>query len=345
MFHKPRKSIDALIAIAAGIVILAAPASAADYYERKTIDFIVGGEIGGGIDIYSRVVARHLGRHIPGNPAIIVRNMPGASSARAGYHVSMVAPKNGLTIGAMMPGAIVGPLLDDKADKSFDPSKLVYIGTADVSVGICVTMDKSKTRTFADARSRKTTMGAQAPGALSYDLAYLVKHTTGAQFEIIAGYKGSAHITLAMERGEIDGFCGWNWSSAKTQKPEWMRDNKLNFLAQIGLEENAELTQRGVAPIWRFMTSDENRKVAEVVVSQQGFSRPYLVGPGTPAELVTILRTAFDATMRDPQFVADAEKGRLDVSPLSGANVQELVQAFYATPKDIIEKARAAIRP
>ena len=111
------------------------------------------------------------------------------------------------------------------------------------------------------------------------------------------------------------------------------------------MQENAELTQRGVPPIWQFMTSDENRRIAEVVLSQQGFSRPYLVGPGTPPELVTILRTAFDATMRDPQFLADAEKGRLDVSPLSGAKVQELVQAFYATPKDIVEKARAAIRP
>ena len=342
---KPQPIALAAVATALGMAFGVPPASAADYYERKTIDFIVGGEIGGGIDIYSRVVARHLGRHIPGNPGIVVRNMPGASSARAGYHVAMVAPKNGLTIGAMMPGAIVGPLLDDRADKSFDPSKLVYIGTADVSVGICVTMDKSKTRTFADARSRKTTMGAQAPGALSYDLAYLAKHTTGAQFDIIPGYKGSAHITLAMERGEIDGFCGWNWSSAKTQKPEWMRDNKLNFLAQIGLQENDELTKRGVAPIWQFVTSDENRKIAQVVVSQQGFSRPYLVGPGTSAELVTILRTAFDATTRDPQFLADAEKGRLDVSPLSGAKVQELVEAFYATPRDIIEKARAAIRP
>jgi tripartite-type tricarboxylate transporter receptor subunit TctC len=323
----------------------AGPARAADYYEHKTIDFVVGGETGGGIDIYSRAVARHLGRHIPGHPTIVVKNMPGASSARAGYHVANVAPKDGLTIGAMMPGAVVGPLLDDKADKSFDPSKLIYLGTADVSVGICVTMNISKTRTFEDARSRKTTMGGQAPGALSQDIAYLVKNTTGAQFAVIAGYKGSAHITLAMERGEIDGFCGWNWSSAKTQKPEWIRDNKLNFLAQIGLEENDELTRKGVPPIWRFMTSAENRKIAEVILLQQGFSRPYLVGPGTPAELVTILRAAFDATMRDPQFLADAEKARLDVSPLPGAKVQELVQGFFATPKDILEKARAAIRP
>jgi tripartite-type tricarboxylate transporter receptor subunit TctC len=345
MSHDARHAVRGVMAAVAIASLFAVPAKSADYYERKTIDFIVGGEIGGGIDIYSRAVARHLARHIPGNPQIVIRNMPGAGSARAGYHVAMVAPKNGLTIGAMMPGAVVGPLLDDKADKSFDPSKLIYLGTADVTVGICVTMNISKTRTFQDARSRKTSMGGQAPGALSFDMAYLVKNTTGAQFDVIAGYKGSSHIALAMERGEVDGFCGWNWSSAKTQKPEWIRDNKLNFLAQVGLQENAELSQRGVPPIWQFMTSPENKRIAEVVISQQGFSRPYLVGPGTPPELVSILRNAFEATMRDPQFLADAKKSGLDVSSLPGAKVQELVEAFYATPKDIIEKARVAIRP
>jgi tripartite-type tricarboxylate transporter receptor subunit TctC len=339
-----KRSAPAVAAVVSTLV-LAIPAGAADYFERKTIDLIAGGEIGGGVDIYARAVARHLGRSIPGNPTIVVKNMIGASSGRAGYHVSMVAPKNGLTIAAMMPGAIVGPLLDDKADTSFDPSKLIYLGTANVGAGVCVTMDISKTRTFEDARNRKTTMGGQAPGALSYDIAYLLKHTTGAQFDVISGYKGSAHITLAMERGEIDGFCGWNWSSVKSQKPEWLRDNKLHFLAQIGLQENAELTQRGVTPIWRFMTNDENKQIAEIILLQQSFERPFVIAPDTPAELATTLRTAFDATMRDPKFLADAEKIRLDISPLSGPQVQNLVQAFYATPKNIVDKARAAIRP
>ena len=148
-----------------------------------------------------------------------------------------------------------------------------------------------------------------------------------------------------MERGEIDGVCGWDWSSAKAQKPDWIRDGKLNILAQLGPNENAELSKRGVPPIWKYMKDEEARKVHEMVVSQQAFSRPYFIATGTPAELVTTLRTAFDATMRDPQYLADADKMHIDISPLPGATVQELIDKLFATPKAIVEQARAAIRP
>jgi hypothetical protein len=187
-------------------------------------------------------------------------------------------------------------------------------------------------------------MGGVSAGNAVQDYAYLIKHTTAAQFEVIAGYKGTLDITLAMERGEIDGACGWDWSSAKAQRPEWIRDRKLNILAQLGEAENRELTALGAPPIWHFMKSDEARKVAEIVISQQAFQRPYFTAMGTPAELVATLRTAFDATMGDPQFLADAQKMHIDVSPLSGAKVQDLVTKLYATPPDIVERARAAIR-
>jgi tripartite-type tricarboxylate transporter receptor subunit TctC len=345
MLKRSRQSVDAAVALVAGAVLLAAPAKASDFYAGKTIEVIVGGAAAGGVDLYARAVARHLPRHIPGNPTILVKNMPGASGARAGYHVAVAAPSNGLTIGAITPGAIVGPLLDDKAKTSFDPSKLIYLGTTNAGVGICATMNTSKTKTFADALKSKTVLGAQGPGAVSYDIAYLVKNLTGAQFNIVTGYNGSTHFNLAMERGEIDGICGWNWSSAKSQKPEWIRDKKLQLLLQTGVSDDNELTQMGIPSIWKFISGDENRKIAEFILAQKGFERPLLVGPDTPPELVNILRTAFDATMRDPQFLAEMEKGRLDVSPSPGTKVQALVQTFYATPKDIVTKARAAIRP
>lgn len=323
----------------------ASPACAADYYAGKTIDVVVGGAAAGGIDIYARAVARYLGRHIPGNPTIVVKNMPGASGLRSAQYVALAAPNDGLTIGATAPGAIVGPLLDDKVEKSFDPSQFIYLGTTNVGVGICTTMKASRTRTFEDALKVKTVLGAQGPGAPSFDIAYLVQRTTGAQFNIIPGYNGSTHITLAMERGEVDGVCGWNWSGARSQKPQWIRDKVLNLLAQVGIDENDELTQLGVPTIWKFIASEESRKVAEFILTQKGFERPLLVRAGTPPELVRILRAAFDATMRDSQFLADAEKSMLEISPAPGAKVQDLVRSFYATPKDIIEKARVAIRP
>jgi tripartite-type tricarboxylate transporter receptor subunit TctC len=331
-----------LLAVA---LLATTPAPAADFYAGKTIDLIVSNAPGGGFDIYARAIARHMQRHIPGNPTIVVKNMPGAGGARAGYHVNTVAPADGLTIGAIMPGTVMAPLLDDKPDTSFDPSKVLYLGTANSGTYVCVTFNQSSIKTLDDALRQKTVMGGVAAGNSINDIANLVKRTTGAQFNLISGYRGTVEVTLAIERREIDGTCGWNWSSAKSQKPEWVRDHKLNYLAQISLQPNAELTQLGAPEIWRYIRNADDRKVAELVVSQQSFERPYFVAHGTPADLTNILRDAFDATMRDPQFIAEAQKIGVDISPISGAKVQALVQQLYATPKDIIERAKQAIRP
>ena len=345
MFRERPRFFGTIVSLFAGAIIAAAPAAAADYYAGKSIDLIVGGSPGGGIDAYSRMVARHLPRHIPGNPSIVVKNMPGASGTRAAQFVAMVAPADGLAIAATAPGAIVAPLLDDKITSSYNPSRLIYLGTTNVGVSICATMATSAIKTFEDLQTKKSVMGSQSPGSPSYDIAYLVKNLTKAEYSVVPGYKGSAHITLAMERGEIDGICGWNWSGARSQKAEWIRDKKINILAQIAVDENPELTRMGVPPIWKYLKGDDDQKIAKFVLSQKGFERPLLIRDGTPPELVAILRKAFDATMEDPKFLADAEKARLEVSPASGAKVQELVEAFYATPTNIVEKARIAIRP
>jgi tripartite-type tricarboxylate transporter receptor subunit TctC len=335
-------SVSVVIATAA---ITSVPARAADYYAGKSIDLVVGNYPGGGFDIYARTLARHLGRNIPGNPTIVVKNLPGAGSAKAGHHIQTIAPKDGLSIGAITPGAIIGPLLDDKPQTMFDPLKVTYLGTSNAGARICATYGNAPVKTFAEALSKTMRLGGVSPGDAVHDYAYLIKRTTNAQVNVVAGYKGTLDLALAMERGEIDGVCGWDWSSAKAQKPEWIRDHKINLLAQLGPRENAELTGMGVPQIWSFIKDDIARKVHEMVVSQQTFTRPYFIADGTPAELVTTLRTAFDATMRDPQFLADSEKIHIDISPLPGATVQDLIQKLYATPKDIVERARAAIRP
>jgi tripartite-type tricarboxylate transporter receptor subunit TctC len=333
-----------LMTLAAGAVLVATPSHAADYYAGRTIELIVGNYPGGGYDIYARTLARHLGHNIPGDPRIVVKNMPGAGSAKAGYHISTIAPKDGLSIGAVTPGAIVGPLLDERPETIFDPTKVLYLGTANSGIRICATFAQAKTRTFDDAMEQKTIMGGVAAGDAVQDYAYLLKRTTGAAFEIVSGYKGTLDVALAIERREIDGMCGWDWSSAKSQKPDWIRDHKVNLLAQIGLEPNAELTAMGVPQIWKYVKED-NRQVAELVIGQQTFTRPYFIAMGTPMDLVNTLRSAFDATMRDPQFRADAERSHIDISPLPGAKVQELVTKLYSAPRDIVERARAAIRP
>jgi tripartite-type tricarboxylate transporter receptor subunit TctC len=326
-------------------MLTAAPLQAADFYAGKTIDFVIGGNPGGGFDIYARALVRHLSRHIPGGPAIVAKNMPGAGSAKAGIHVATIAPKDGLTIGAVTPGAITGPLLDDRPNALFAPNKVIWIGSADSASRVCATYQTSKIKRFEDMLARRTVIGGGSHGDATHDYAHMISKVTNAKIDVVAGYKGTLDTTLAMERGEIDGMCGWGWSSLKSQKPEWVRDGKLNVVLQIGPHDNPELTKLGAPLLWQFVKDDDSRRVAEVIVSQQAFTRPYFVAMGTPAPAMNILRQAFDATTTDAEFLADAAKLRVDVSPLPGVEVQRLVEAFYATPHNIVEQARRAIRP
>jgi len=333
--------------VLAGLALLAPgqPAAAADYYAGKTIDFVIGGNPGGGFDIYARALTRHLARHIPGNPAIVAKNMPGAGSTKAGIHVSTIAAKDGLTIGAVTPGAITGPLLDDKRTL-FVPNKVTWIGSANSSTRICAVYERSRIKSFGDAMTQKFVLAGGSHGDATHDYAHMLRKITAPNaITVTGGYKGTLDQTLAMERGEADGMCGWDWSSAKSQKPEWIRDKTIRIVLQIGPRPNDELTRAGTPEFWTFIKGGENRQIAELIVSQQDFQRPYFVASGTPPEYVAILRKAFDATMADKQFLADAAKMRVDISPSPGATVQKLIEAFYAAPRDVVEKARQMIRP
>jgi tripartite-type tricarboxylate transporter receptor subunit TctC len=316
------------------------------FYKDKTIDFIVGGNPGGGYDIYARTVARHLARFIPGNPDIVVKNMPGAGSAKAAAFLYSQGKKDGTNLGAVYPGAIMDPLLGEHGDKAqYDPTKFQYIGTADNGTRMCITWHTSKTKTYEDAMQRKTVLGASQAGGSTRDYAYMQNKFTGTKFNVVSGYKGSVDILIAMERGEVEGMCGYDWSSLKSQRPDWIRDKKVNILAQIGVDPEPTLTKMGVPKLWQYIKNEDDRKVVELVVSQQIFGRPYFVPPGTPADRVSVLRNAFSATVKDKGFIEDAKKTRIDVEPLDGAKVQETVERLYATPKNIVEKAKQAIMP
>jgi tripartite-type tricarboxylate transporter receptor subunit TctC len=339
-------TLPSVAAIMAGAFCMSMPAvSAADFYAGKTIEMVVGSDVGGGYDTYARTIARHLGRHIPGNPMIVVKNMPGAGSGRAAAYAYGVAPKDGTVVAALFPGIILSPLLDDRPEASFDPTSFIYLGTADSGTRVCVTFRDSKTRTFDDALALTTRMGATGYGASSRDYVLFMKKTTDVKFDLVMGYRGSAEILLAMERGEIDGLCGYEWSSVRSNRPDWIRDRKLNVLVQVSLEFDAELSGMGVPPLWDYLKNEEDRKAVELIVAQQMFQRPYLLPPGVPAEQVTTLRAAFDATMADKQFLDDADKTGIDINPLSGANVQQLVERIYAAPRNVIERAKEILKP
>jgi hypothetical protein len=191
----------------------------------------------------------------------------------------------------------------------------------------------------------KAKFGGSGPNDSTFEYGYLHKHTSGALWDIVPGYRGTPDMALAMERGEIDGVCGWDWSSFKSQKPDWLRDNKANVLMQVSMDPHPELTKMGVPTVFKYVKDDEARKVVELVISQTVFHRSYIAPPDTPPAQIEVLRAAFDKTMADPQFLADAQKVRIDIEPLSGAKVQEVVRTLYATPNNIVERARKAIRP
>jgi hypothetical protein len=193
--------------------------------------------------------------------------------------------------------------------------------------------------------THKAVFGAIANNDSTRDYGYLHKHTSGALYDLVTGYKGTNDITLAMERGEVDGMCGWDWASMKSQKPAWVKDKQANILLQVGLETSEELTGLGVPHVYRYVKTEENRKVVDLILSQQLFQRPFIVPQETPAERVAVLRTAFMATMKDPQFLAEAEKARIDIAPINGVDVQDVVRKVYATPPDVVQRAQRAINP
>ncbi len=329
----------------AGFGVAASSAHAADYFEGKTITFLVGGAPGGGYDTYARVLTRHWPAHIPGKPSIVVKNQPGAGSGVAAGLLANTAPKDGTWIGALFPGAIIGPVLDPKPNNKFDPSKFVYIGSADAGTRVCITGPKSKIKTYAQAQQSKAIMGASQAGGSTRDYAYMLNHIAGAKFSVVSGYKGTRDIFLAMERGEVDGMCGLDWSSMKSQRPDWVLNDSVNVLIQVALDPDPELVKKKVPTLWPLIKNDTDKKAAELIIGQQVFGRPYVLPPGTPDNVAKIMRDAFMATMKDKNFVADIEKSKLSIEPTTGQRVNKLVADMFAASKDVVEHAKRIIRP
>jgi tripartite-type tricarboxylate transporter receptor subunit TctC len=329
-----------LLAAAVGAT---APAQAADFYAGKTINFIIGADAAGGYDVYARVITKHLARFIPGNPTIVPQNMPGAGSGKAASYIYNVAPKDGTTIAALFPGVIIDPLLQDRAADQYDPTKFVYLASADSDPRICVTGPLSKITAFQQALTQKAVMGATQTGGSTSDYAFMIKNTTGAQFNVVNGYKGTAEIMIAIERGEAEGACGVDWSSFKTQRPQWLHDKSAHIIAQAATGPNAELAALNVPNVETFIKNDFDKKAIALIVSQQIFSRPYVAPPGADPAAVKILRDAFMAVMHDPQFLADAAKARLSINPTSGEAVQQTVAKLYGAPPELVQRARQLI--
>jgi tripartite-type tricarboxylate transporter receptor subunit TctC len=335
------------LAVVAGVTLIAGAdrAAASNFYAGKTVNFIVGTDVGGGFSIYGRVLSRHLGRYIPGNPTVVMKNMPGAGGATASTYLYRIAPKDGTVIGSVAPNAILGRLLDGNVSQ-YDPTKFQYLAGAERGTRLCMTFAHSKTRTFDDALKQRTVIGATSAGSPTREYAAMIKHATGARFEIVSGYKGPPDLFLAMSRGEIDGVCGLDWTALKAQQPDWLRDKKLNLLIQASLEPHPELAKLGVPVPWPYIKNETDRQAVEVVVGfEQAFGKSYLVPPGTPAERVAILRAAFAAVLKDRELLAEADKIGIEITAQTGEAVQRVVENAYAAPVAVIERLRKIVEP
>lgn len=318
--------------LAAGV---AQSAHADSFYKGKRVKFLVGSSSGGGYDAYSRVLARHFGNHLLGNPSFIVQNMPGASSRKVANFMYNKAPRDGSTIAAVFSGIPTEPLVNPNKAR-FDARKFTWIGSANKGTFVGFVWHTSPAQTLDDLKTKQMIVGAS--GGATYDYPALANELLGLNFKIISGYTGTRAIGLAMERGEVHANAGTTWASIKLQHPGWLKDKKVRVFVQYGSKKNSELPN---VPLMRKLAkNDADRQALNLMYVRQEYQRPYIAPPGLPAIRVKTLRTAFNATMKDPAYLADAKKRRLDVDPLRGEEIDALIAEVYKTPKAVVERVK-----
>jgi len=328
------------LSAAAAAVLLAATAQAqspADFYRGRNVDLYVGYSVGGAYDLYSRVIARHLGQHIPGNPTVIVKNMEGAGSLRLANYLYRIAPKDGSVIGMIGRGTGFDPILGQQAAQ-FDGTKFTWLGSANHEISVCVVFEKRGGITrFEDLLTKEMTVGGTGASADTDQFPRVLNGVLGTKMKIVTGYPGGNDVVLAIERGELQGRCGWSWSSVKATHGDWIAEKKINVLVQLSLQKHPELPD--VPLVIDLAKTDEQRQILRLIFARQVMGRPYLAPPGLTTERAATLRKAFMDTMTDPAFLADAEKSQLEVNPVSGEEVQKLVAEVYRTPLEVAKKA------
>lgn len=344
-----RHLVFSIAAIAAAVTVGAVATSdsaradsVAEFYKGKTVSVIVGASPGGGYDGYSRLLARHMGRHIPGNPKVIVKNMPGAGGIVAANYLYTSAPKDGTVFGTFPRGVPMIPLLAEDDGIEFKAPLFNWVGSLNNEVSVCVTWHKSKVKEWTDLRETELVLGAAGQGTSDTMFPAVLSKILGTKLKIISAYPGSSELLLAIERGEVDGRCGWSWSSIKSRKADWVRDGKINILMQMALQKHQDLPD--VPLVMDLAETEDQRRVLKLIFARQSMGRPFAAPPEIPEDRVRALRAAFQAMVKDPAFLADAKKVKLEVDPVAGEAVNELMRSVYDTPGKLVTKAREAVK-
>jgi hypothetical protein len=323
------------VSLAASSSLLCAQ-TATEFYKGKTVDVYIGTSVGGGYDAYARLLSRHMGRHVPGNPIFVPKNMEGGGGIRLANFLYNVAPKDGSTFGTFNRGTGFDPLLGNKGAQ-FDATRFNWIGSANNEVSVCVAWHTTGVTRYEELFSKELVVGASGPAADTYQFPKIANGVLGTRFKIIAGYPGGNDIDLAMERGEVQGRCGWSWTSVKATHQPWLDQSKIHILFQIGLSKHPDLPN--VPLIMDLARTDEERAIFKVIFGRQVMAWPFTAPPGVPKERISVLREAFMDTMKDREFLAEAAKVGFEIRPVSGFDIQKLVHEVYDTPAAVVQKA------
>jgi tripartite-type tricarboxylate transporter receptor subunit TctC len=311
------------------------------FYAGKQITLIAGSAVGGGYDLLTRLMARHLARHLEGNPAIIVQNMPAAGSLAATDYISNTAPKDGTVIALIQRGMLLAKWTNPGGVR-FDLERLGWIGSLNSETGLVLAWHTAPHRTARDLFTRELIVGGHA-GVEPELTPRLYNALIGTRFKIVTGYNGTAEIALAMERGEVQGIGDWSWTSLRKVRPDWLRDNKVRLLMQAGLRKDPDLPDLPSA--LDFVSNDADRRVLELFFTQKTVARPVIAPPGVPPERLAALRAAFAALAQDRDFLADAERSALEAAPLAGEAVDKIIALIAATPTELAERLTKSIAP
>ncbi len=339
------KRLVSVTVAAAGLMILAGPRVAtadpvADFYQGKRITMGVGSEPGGGYDAYARLVTRHMGRFIPGNPGFVVQNMPGGGGLRVTNHLYNVAPKDGTAMATVQRALLTSPLLEGrKLQLQFDPMKFNWIGSLNSETGLIVVWHTAPHKTMEDLFKTELLVGSSSPSTDFLPL--FLNNVLNTKFKIIPGYKSSTDAYLAMERGELSGRVSTGWAGDKDVLEPWMKDNKVRFLAQLAMTKSPEFPNLPL--ILDYARTPQDKQVMELILAAQHWGRPFVMPPDVPQDRVAAVRKAFIDMTKDEQFLTEAKKLRMDLDIVTGAEIDDLLKRVYATPPEIVEIARKAI--
>jgi tripartite-type tricarboxylate transporter receptor subunit TctC len=326
---------------------IARPQSPPDLFSGKQIALLIGTTAGGGYDVYARALARHMGRHLSGQPTLIPKNVPGAGGLTLANYLYNRAPNDGTEFATVQNGLpfekLFQTLSPEGKNALFDATKFRWIGSIAQSSYVTVTWHTVPVKTLSDAKAKEIVLGASATSSDSYVLAMLSNRLLGTRFKVVHGYPGAAEVDLAVENGEVQGEAGKDWTTLTATRPAWIKDRKINILVQMGMNPHSEL--KDVPMAIELAKTPADRQVMAVVFAKFGMSRPFFAPPGIPPERLSALRQAFDATMTDPAFLADAQQLGMEVNPVSGDAVEALVTRIMSTPPELAQRAREVLKP